>query len=113
MPKGRLRGPVLYESAVRPSPLQRKGPPRSGGAPLALILGLLGTKPYKFIGLGALDVTKPYKFIGFGAMDVTKPYKFIGFGAMDVTKPYKFIGFGATTGNSALPRDRRWVGVSF
>ncbi len=41
------------------------------------------------------EVTKPYKFIGFGAMDVTKPYKFIGFGAMDVTKPYKFIGFGA------------------
>ncbi len=40
-----------------------------------------------------MDVTKPYKFIGFGAMDVTKPYKFIGFGAMDVTKPYKFIGF--------------------
>ncbi len=31
-------------------------------------------------------VTKPYKFIGFGAMDVTKPYKFIRFGAMDVTK---------------------------
>ena len=27
-------------------------------------------------------------------MDVTKPYKFIGFGAMDVTKPYKFIRFG-------------------
>ncbi len=41
------------------------------------------------------DVTKPYKFIGFGAMDVTKPYKFIGFGALYVTKPYKFIGFGA------------------
>ncbi len=32
-----------------------------------------------------MDVTKPYKFIGFGAMDVTKPYKFIGFGAMEVT----------------------------
>ncbi len=32
-----------------------------------------------------MDVTKPYDFIGFGAMDVTKPYKFIGFGAMDVT----------------------------
>ena len=47
-----------------------------------------------------MDVTKPYKFIGFGAMDVTKPYKFIGFGAMDVTKPYKFIGFGA--GSPAL-----------
>jgi hypothetical protein len=29
-----------------------------------------------------MDVTKPYKFIGFGAMDVTKPCKFIGFGAM-------------------------------
>jgi hypothetical protein len=53
------------------------------------------TKPYTFIGLGAMDVTKPYTFIGFGAMDVTKPYTFIGFGATDVTKPYKFIGFGA------------------
>ncbi len=31
-------------------------------------------------------VTKPYEFIGFGAMDVTKPYKFIGLGAMDVTR---------------------------
>jgi hypothetical protein len=30
-------------------------------------------------------------------MDVTKPYKFIGFGAMDVTKPYKLIWFGART----------------
>ncbi len=38
--------------------------------------------------------SKPYEFIGFGAMDVTKPYEFIGFGAMDVTKPYEFIGFG-------------------
>jgi hypothetical protein len=42
-----------------------------------------------------MDVTKPYKFIGFGAMEVTKPYIFIGFGAMEVTKLYKFIGFGA------------------
>ena len=39
---------------------------------------------------GPPTVTKPYEFIGFGAMDVTKPYKFIGFGAMDVTKPYDF-----------------------
>ncbi len=39
------------------------------------------------------DVTKPYEFIGFGALDVTKPYEFIGFGALDVTKPYEFIGF--------------------
>jgi hypothetical protein len=27
-------------------------------------------------------------------MEVTKPYEFIGFGAMEVTKPYEFIGFG-------------------
>jgi hypothetical protein len=26
-------------------------------------------------------------------MDATKPYEFIGFGAMDATKPYKFIVF--------------------
>ncbi len=45
-----------------------------------------GTKPYKFIGFGAMDGTKPYKFIGFGAMDGTKPYKFIGFGAMGAMK---------------------------
>ena len=31
-------------------------------------------------------------------MDVTKPYEFIGFGAMDVAKPYEVIGFGAQTG---------------
>ncbi len=29
-----------------------------------------------------MAVTKPYEFIGFGAMAVTKPYEFIGFGAM-------------------------------
>jgi hypothetical protein len=27
-------------------------------------------------------------------MEVTKPYEFMGFGAMEATKPYKFIGFG-------------------
>ncbi len=53
------------------------------------------TKPYKFIGFGAVDVTTPCKFIGLGAVDVATPSKFIGFGAMDVTKPYRFIGFGA------------------
>jgi hypothetical protein len=42
-----------------------------------------------------MDVTKPYEFIGIGALDVTKPYEFIGIGAMDVTKPYEFTGFGA------------------
>ncbi len=30
------------------------------------------------------QVTKPYEFIGFGAMEVTKPYEFIWFGAMEV-----------------------------
>ncbi len=47
-----------------------------------------------------MGVTKPYEFIGFGAMDVTKPYEFIGFGAMYVTKPYTFIGFGAMAARS-------------
>jgi hypothetical protein len=56
------------------------------------------TKPYEFIGFGAMDVTKPSEIIGFGAMDVTKPYEFMRFGAMDVTKPYEFIGFGAMGG---------------
>jgi hypothetical protein len=40
-------------------------------------------------------VSKPYKFIGFGAIDVSKTYKCIGFGAIGVSKPSKFIGFGA------------------
>ena len=48
------------------------------------------TKPYEFIGFGAIEVTKPYEFIGFGAIEVAKPYKFLGFGAMEVTKPYEF-----------------------
>ena len=34
-----------------------------------------------------MEVTKPYEFIGFGAVEVTKPYEFIGFGAVEVTKP--------------------------
>jgi hypothetical protein len=34
-----------------------------------------------------MDVTKPYEFIGFGAMDVAKPSKLIGFGAMDSSGP--------------------------
>ncbi len=38
-----------------------------------------------------MEVTKPYEFIGFGAMEVTKSYEFIGFGAMEVTKPYEFM----------------------
>jgi hypothetical protein len=45
-----------------------------------------------------MDVTKPYKFIGFGAMDVTRPCEFIGFGAMNDTKPYEFVGLGSILG---------------
>ncbi len=30
-----------------------------------------------------MDFTKPYEFIGFGAMEVTKPCEFTGFGAME------------------------------
>ncbi len=64
-----------------------------------------------------MDVTKPYEFIGFGAMDVTKPYEFTGFGAMDVTKPYEFIGFassaklrliGLTRASGRAPSARPW-----
>ena len=52
-----------------------------------------------------MDVTKPYKFIGFGAMDVTKPYKFIGFGALElgilwqlpVKQPFYILVFGLVT----------------
>ncbi len=35
-------------------------------------------------------------------MDVTKPYEFIGFGAMDVTKPYEFIGFCSVLAAASL-----------
>ncbi len=55
---------------------------------------VLATKPYKFIGFGAMEVTKPYKFIGFGDIHNPKPYKFIGFGCIHGPKSYKFIGFG-------------------
>ena len=42
-------------------------------------------------------------------MEVTKPYTFIGFGAMEVTKPYKFIGFGALSQHKhvAIPLSTR------
>ncbi len=62
-----------------------------------------------------MDATKPYKFIGFGAMDATKPYEFIWFGAMDATKPYKFTGLGANLVGgpmSDLTRSRRLLAAS-
>ncbi len=72
-----------------------KVPPRPdpGGSSTPLDLG--ATKPYKFIGFGAIGATKPYIFIGFGAIGATRPYIFIGFGAIDATTPYEFVGFGA------------------
>ena len=54
------------------------------------------------------QVTKPYEFIGFGAMEVPKPYEFLGIGAMEVTKPYEFIGFGARgRGRGEVVKDRK------
>ncbi len=58
-----------------------------------------------------MDVTKPYKFIGFGAIHSPNTYKFIGLGAIHGPKTYKFIGFGAIHGpipfKLIVPIDRR------
>ncbi len=51
-----------------------------------------------------MDVTKPYEFIGFGAMDATKPYKFIWFGAQTQGRGYS-RGLG-TPGTRLLPGAR-------
>ncbi len=59
-----------------------------------------------------MDATKPYEFIGFGAMDATKPYEFIGFGAMDATKTYEFIGWDAGMGRSGASIQRNGSGRS-
>ena len=42
-------------------------------------------------------------------MAVTKPYKIIGLGAMEVTKPYKFIGFEGWPRNPEVQRARTVV----
>ncbi len=43
-----------------------------------------------------MDVTKPYEFLGFGAMDATKPYEFIGFeGPSSRSDPTRPTGFGS------------------
>ncbi len=85
-------------------PLGRVAP---GSGPKSKISGPTPSPPKNRKTLvTVLDVTKPYKFIGFGAMDVTKPNKFIRFGAMDVTKPYKFIGFGVVEGQRRLDPTR-------
>ncbi len=46
---------------------------------------------------GGIDLSPSF----FCPPTVTKPYKFIGFGAMDVTKPSEFIRFGALLKKSA------------
>ena len=54
------------------------------------------TKPYKFIGFGAVDATKCLSIYQVWAVDATNTFKFIWFGAMDSTKPviYKVWGRG-------------------
>ncbi len=49
-----------------------------------------------------MDVTKPYEFIGFGAMDVTKPCEFIGFGAADIPRKANPMPYQALTSSSSL-----------
>ena len=76
------------------------------------------TKPYQFIGFGAMDDTRPCKFERFCVMDVTKPYKCICFGGCHqtlqiyrvryVTKPYAFIWFGAMDVTKPLSVYRLW-----
>ncbi len=56
-------------------------------------------------------LSKPYEFIGFGAIDVTEPYKFTGFGVIDVPKPYEFIGFGDNAQRFSRP-DQKGPGSS-
>ncbi len=46
-------------------------------------------KPFKFIGLVAMNVTEPNKFEGFGAMADTKPCACIGSESVAVTEPYR------------------------
>ncbi len=47
-----------------------------------------------FLGLGTPGLQQKHLANKNFLTCLTKPYNFIGFGAMDVTKPYKLIGFG-------------------
>ena len=55
--------------------------------------------------------TKPYQFVGFGAMDVTKPYKFIRFGATDVDQTLSIYKVWEPSYRSGLTTDdeRSWA----
>ncbi len=50
-------------------PASQGGPGESSGWPCFVEYWGFVTKPYKFIGFGAMEVTKPYKFKGCGAME--------------------------------------------
>ena len=104
LPKAPARGGGLVEGLLGPyaqrrSLRDRTGPPKPASSPHFANTHFaptgFKTKPYEFIGFGAMYVTKPYGFIGCGAMYVTKTYEFICFGAMDDTRPCKFRRFGA------------------
>ncbi len=56
-----------------------------------------------------MDLTKPYKFIGFGAMDAAKPSKCIGFGAMDVGGQLSRLILG---GSNAIANQVGWGDVT-
>ncbi len=95
------------------------------------------TKPYEFIGFGAMDVTKPYEIIGFGGVSKSnaetkaseagfdpglrgpilptskseqielRTYEFIGFGGTHGPKPYRCMGFGGTPTGSIPSAGRK------
>ncbi len=73
--------PVVRKMFGPPGPIP--GPGASGADPIRKYRCLRNKRP-----------SKPYEFIGFGAMDVTKLYKFIWFGDSHGPKAYTFIGFG-------------------
>ncbi len=52
-----------------------------------------------------MDVTKPYEFLGLGAMDVTKPYEFIGLGALAVGRALPWTRWGCPAGAPPRPRN--------
>ncbi len=71
----RPRSRGLREALGGPGP---RRPSRGPGSNRALLSGRVELK-----GASVPGHTKPYEFIGFGAMEVTKPSEFIGFGAIN------------------------------
>ncbi len=50
------------------------------------------TRPYEFLGVGAMDVTKQYKLIWFGDIHGPKPYKSIGSLARRSFRTHQHLG---------------------